>query len=105
MIDVFFYIKVAYSCFFVISFDIIYKLIKYGMMYHFLKIERWYSVDNDEEKDKKKVANTNGMTHLYWLPIGIALGSVMGISTNQLSLWLSLGIILGLLLSFLSRKN
>lgn len=56
--------------------------------------------DNDVD-----ISYSNGMTHMYWLPIGIALGTAMGVSTNRLSLWLPLGIILGLLFSFTSRKK
>ncbi|MDC3258328.1 hypothetical protein OAU28_03155 [Flavobacteriales bacterium] len=41
----------------------------------------------------------------FWLAIGVAIGTSIGVATENLQIWLPLGISMGALISFLINKS
>ena len=41
----------------------------------------------------------------FWIAIGVAIGTSIGIATENLQIWLPLGISMGALISFLIKKS
>lgn len=41
----------------------------------------------------------------FWLAIGVAIGTSIGVATENLHIWLPLGISMGALISFLIKKS
>lgn len=51
------------------------------------------------DKSVEDPTNDGSQQNWFWFPIGIAIGTAMGIATDDLGFWLSMGVALGLLLS------
>lgn len=59
-----------------------------------------------EDVTKGKTSSDHQKTdyNFFWLPVGIALGTAIGISTDKLALWLLLGVAFGTLMGAIKRR-
>lgn len=41
----------------------------------------------------------------FWLPVGAAIGAAIGVATDNLGVWLTIGVVLGFILSMVGSKK